>query len=217
MTPKLSILSENIRRRMYELDVRSYKALEIKAGVPRDSIRNLMSGRTKSIRAEKLEPIAAALQMTVEELVSDGRTEPAQGEEEIVKLPRYDVRLAAGAGAFPDTEQVIDYIPFNRKWLKSVVPGGVEKLVVVEVDGDSMEPSIRSKDEILINLSDTVVVDGGIFAILMNDALVIKRVFRSPDGLEIRSDNDRHPSWTIRDEGSSLIIVGRAVVRVGRL
>ncbi len=218
MTPKLSILSENIRRRMYELDVRTYKALEIKAGVPRDSVRNLLSGRTKSIRAEKLEPIAAALNMTVEDLISeDQKPQEPQGDD-IVTLPRYDIRLAAGAGAFPDREQVVDHIPFNRRWLKSIISGSLDQLVVVEVDGESMEPAIRSKDEVLINLADTSIVDGGICAILMNDTLVIKRVFLSPDGLEIRSDNPQHPSWTVKGRAmDNMRIVGRAVVRVGRL
>ncbi len=218
MAPKLSILSENIRRLMYEMDVRTYKALEIKAGIATDSVRNLLSGRTKSIRSEKLEPIAAALGVTVEKLIQDGRASSAPEVDDVIRLPRYDIRLAAGAGAFPDTEQVVDYIPFNRKWLKSIITGGIDQLAVVEVDGDSMEPVLRSKDEVLINLADTRLMDGGICAILMNDALVIKRVFLSPTGLEIRSDNPHYPSWTISGEGmDSLKILGRAVIRVGRL
>ncbi|MEP3246230.1 MAG: S24 family peptidase [Sneathiella sp.] len=218
MTPKLSVLSENIRKLMYEMDVRTYKALEIKAGVATDSVRNLLSGRTKSIRSEKLEPIAAALGVTVENLIRDGRLPSAPDVDDIVRLPRYDIRLAAGAGAFPDIEQVVDHIPFNRKWLKSIIAGSVDQLAVVEVDGDSMEPALRSKDEVLINLADTSLMDGGICAILMNDTLVIKRVFLSPTGLEIRSDNPHYPSWAISGEGmDSLKILGRAVIRVGRL
>lgn len=218
MEKKLSTVAQNIRQRMYDLDIRSYKALEDKAGITRDSIRNLMSGRTTALRATKLNPIAKALDISVDELTSAHQASPSKINENTILVPKYDMRMEATSGIFPNGEKVLDQTPFNRNWLKFAIKGQTENLAVVEIEGDSMEPTFRSGDEVLINLNDTSIVDSGIFALIQNETLVIKRIFSIPDGFEFRSENTSHPSWIVKTDNLNAIkIIGRAVVRVGRL
>jgi len=224
MVQKISNVALNVRQRMHDLGISSYIELEDKAGAPRDSVRNLMSGRTTKPRSKTLHLIAKALGTSMDELIGPVPSTHTHGTtsypdpDETVVIPRYDIQLSAGDGAFPNGEQVIGHVPFNRDWLKSNINGALDNLAVVKIDGDSMEPLIRSGDEVLINLSNTSISDGGIFAILLNDTLIIKRIFSRHDGLEIRSENTSYPSWTVpKEDLNEIKIVGRAVVRVGRL
>ncbi|MGC2857144.1 S24 family peptidase [Novispirillum sp. DQ9] len=245
MVSGLSAIAQVIRRRMWELDIRTVAEVERRADgiarrhgdtVKKDTVRHLLSGRTQNPRSNKLRYIAEALEMSLPALVgadgeegeplrprgaaaSGGQPGAADGEGDYALVPRYDVRLAAGAGAFPTEEAVVDHMPFPRDWLGRQLGGQpANHLAVVQAMGESMEPVIRSGDDVLLNLNETAVADGGIYALIVNDTLVIKRCFMGPDGIEIRSDNPASPSWTVRRaEMGDLRVVGRAVLRIGRL
>lgn len=220
----LSVLAETIRRRMFELDIRTVKALEEKAGVPKDTVRNLMSGRTKSFRNDKLEAVARALDMPIDALLTARQTDKNTPAEKraahlnTFNVPFYDVRASMGPGAFNDAERVIGHVPFQRDWLERIVPGDLDHLAVVEAIGDSMVPTIMSGDRVVLNLAATSLVDGDVFALLLQDSLLIKRVFIAPGGIELRSDNPEHPAWTIsRKEADDIRVIGHAAIKVGRL
>ncbi|MFA7429097.1 MAG: S24 family peptidase [Rhodospirillaceae bacterium] len=246
MVSGLSAIAQIIRRRMWELDIRTVAEVERRAdgiakrngdSVKKDTVRHLLSGRTQNPRSNKLRYIADALEMSLPALVGaidgadhdEGRglghrstsaaPPEARGDDDYVLVPRYDVRLAAGAGAFPTDEAVADYLPFPRDWLARQLAGQpANHLAVVQAMGESMEPVIRSGDDVLLNMNETMVADGGIYALIVNDTLVIKRCFMGPDGIQIRSDNPTSPSWTVkRGEMADLRVVGRAVLRIGRL
>ncbi len=210
--------------------------------VKKDTVRHLLSGRTQNPRSNKLRYIAEALEMSLPALVGAVEADESASDEgardggfrdrarqaaaapdvsgdDYVLVPRYDVRMAAGAGAFPTEEAVADYLPFPRDWLARQLAGQpANHLAVVQAMGESMEPAIRSGDDVLLNMSETAVADGGIYALIVNDTLVIKRCFMGPDGIQIRSDNPTSPSWTVkRADMADLRVVGRAVLRIGRL
>lgn|GEM_PF-1873179 len=256
MVSGLSAIAQIIRRRMWELDIRTVAEVERRAdtiarrngdSVKKDTVRHLLSGRTQNPRSNKLRYIAEALEMSLPALVGAVEAdEPAADEggradsgrdggfrdrakqapaapdvsgDDYVLVPRYNVRMAAGAGAFPTEEAVADYLPFPRDWLSRQLAGQpANHLAVVQAMGESMEPAIRSGDDVLLNMSETAVADGGIYALIVNDTLVIKRCFMGPDGIQIRSDNPTSPSWTVnRADMADLRVVGRAVLRIGRL
>lgn len=259
MVTGLSAIAQTIRRRMWELDIRTISEVERRADtvarrhgdtVKKDTVRHLLSGRTQNPRSNKLRYIAEALDMSLPALVGaeddapgadyradfrdagapsappfeatvSGAHAGSEGREggDYVLVPRYDVRLAAGAGAFATGEAVIDHLPFPRDWLTRQLAGQPSnRLAVVQAMGDSMEPAIRSGDDVLLNLADTSIADGGIYALIVNDSLVIKRCFMGPDGVQIRSDNPVSPSWTVgRADMGDLRVLGRAALRIGRL
>lgn len=86
MDVALSPLAQRIRLRMAELGYRTIKELEDKAGVPRDSVRRLLSGKTDTPRTSKLEPLARALDMEVDELVGGTKSKGATGRATVAAL-----------------------------------------------------------------------------------------------------------------------------------
>lgn len=71
MPTQKSPIAEVVRRRMYELDIHTFADLERRAGVPKDTVRNLMNGRSRQPRPESLRGIARALEVSVSELYGE--------------------------------------------------------------------------------------------------------------------------------------------------
>lgn len=132
--------------------------------------------------------------------------------EDYAALPVYDARLAAGAGGESEDE-VLHHVMFRMQWLKSVTTAPLDKLAVTEIDGDSMEPTLRSGDHGLIDSTQNMPSKkDGIYAIRTDDGLQIKRITTHPvtKMLTISSDNKEYRSF---DEipPDQIHIIGRLI------
>lgn len=140
-------------------------------------------------------------------------------EGEFALVPLYDVRAAAGHGAVVEYEQAVDYLAFRRDWLARELHASPKDLYLIEVDGESMEPTLRPGDIILIDHRDAQSVPrDGIYVIRMDSGLLVKRIQRLPGNrLMITSDNPAYKPFEIAmdDAKTDLTIIGR-VVWVGR-
>lgn len=69
----------------------------------------------------------------------------------------------------------------------------------------------------LIDTNRTAVRDDKVFAVLYADELYIMRLFRLPGGgLELRSDNPRHPSREVQGEDMDQVrVLGEMIWRAG--
>ena len=100
-----------------------------------------------------------------------------------------DVRAAAGAGAFVDNESVERSISFRRDWLKGK---GISTsmLSAIHVTGDSMEPTLRNGDILLVDGSQTQPKTDSIYVVYADHGLVVKRCGALKDNiLTLVSDN----------------------------
>lgn len=108
---------------------------------------------------------------------------------EFTPIPRYDAHLAAGNGAFNDRAQLIDHIPFTNDFLtKKIGRSSSEGLVILEVRGDSMEPTIGDGDLVMVDQTMRGIEDG-IMAFVLDDTAYVKRLRYFFDGVDIISDN----------------------------
>jgi phage repressor protein C with HTH and peptisase S24 domain len=62
-------------------------------------------------------------------------------------------------------------------------------MVAMEVFGQSMEPLIREGDTVLIDQSQTHIMAGAIYAVGVDDTILVKRLEKHPDSLVLCSDN----------------------------
>lgn len=85
-------------------------------------------------------------------------------------------------------------------------------LVILMVNGDSMEPLINDDDIVMVDQSRKRIEDG-IFAFVLDDLAKVKRFRKLATGdLEIRSDNPLYPPETVKKEQlDSLNIIGKVV------
>ncbi|WP_340149309.1 S24 family peptidase [uncultured Sneathiella sp.] len=136
----------------------------------------------------------------------------------ITYIPRVEARLAAGHGTLNDRLQIRDYIPFARPYLQQKLGRGtIEGLTVLEVSGDSMEPTISDGSLVLVDQRDQD-VSGSIMAFVYEDCAYIKRLQKYFGGIDVVSDNkDLYPPHQIRNADlDQLLIIGR-VRWIGRM
>jgi phage repressor protein C with HTH and peptisase S24 domain len=85
-----------------------------------------------------------------------------------------EARISAGGGSFETGSDARGAFPFRREQLQGLGPGA--SMVMMQVSGDSMEPGIRAGDTVMIDRSRTAVVAGGIYAVGIDDTIMIKRL-----------------------------------------
>jgi phage repressor protein C with HTH and peptisase S24 domain len=133
-------------------------------------------------------------------------------EEEYALIEGYHVAVSTGHGAFGEGAEVTRRLAFRRRWLsyRGFKP---EQLKVVFARGDSMEPTIKDGDSLLINLASTSPVDGKIFVVRLGDQLYAKRIQKRWDGgIELISDNKEYNTQVIpAAELEHLQVIGQVV------
>ena len=209
--PKSSIdpiVIENLSR-VLEESGRSAYSVATALGYAPNGLYQVLKGKN-GILLPTLREIAAELGRSVGELVDEptpadkrdgghvvGETSPAYNleaawdQDGIWNLPIREVSPAAGGGAEVFAEEVVGYVPFRKDWLAQhrIDPAQAD---VVQVRGDSMEPTLPDGCSILVDRSRQELQPKRIYVLRNEDGLVVKRVDRNRDGWWVVSDN---PAW----------------------
>lgn len=144
----------------------------------------------------------------------EAHTDEAKGAPEgFVLVPRYDVAASMGNGSVIHSEQVVDHLAFRAEWVRTELGTSPKNLILISAIGDSMEPSLRAGDLLLIDRSVESVKQDAVYAIAQDGELRIKRIQRLFDGsLIIKSDNPSYqPETLTADQAERMRIVGRVV------
>ncbi|HXE96783.1 MAG TPA: helix-turn-helix transcriptional regulator [Dongiaceae bacterium] len=132
--------------------------------------------------------------------------------EGFVHVPRYNVAASAGGGSTIHSEQIVDHLAFRADWVRNALGVPVSNLALINVTGDSMEPTLSNGDLILIDTGVSSVDDSGVYVLRFDEALKVKRLHSKVDSVDIISDNVRYPVETIKgDLVKTLNVVGRVV------
>ena len=128
-------------------------------------------------------------------------------------VPRLPLGASAGPGALAQSEAPVGQLRFSARWLKA---NGLDAamLSAIEVEGDSMDPTLRDGDEILVDRTPRP-LRSGIHVLRLDDVLLVKRVERAGDALRLISDNRAYPE--IERAAGEVEILGRVVWKGGRL
>lgn len=169
---------------------------------------------------KRLAKIAEKLGTTVEWLLT-GRGTPGivavgdtRGEyhtNDFAFVPLFDVRAAAGSGKLVTSEHIVDTLAFRADFLRHELNAGKDDLYLIHVEGDSMEPTLRAGDVILVDHRRSLPDREGIYVIRMDDALLVKRIQLQPGGrIVAASDNDNYKPFELKLE-DGLAVIGRVV------
>lgn len=109
----------------------------------------------------------------------------------------FDARVHAGPGG-DGSDEVLDRYLFREASLRRITQAPLEQLGIVEVDGDSMEPTLRSGDHVLVDLQQNRPTrKDGIYVLRGDAGLQVKRISAHPVSkrLTIKCDNDRYEAY----------------------
>ncbi|SPA44635.1 LexA family transcriptional regulator [Cupriavidus taiwanensis] len=140
-------------------------------------------------------------------------------KESTVLVTRIDVELSAGNGRGESWHiEEKEPLPFQADYIRRL-DAKPKNLVAVKVDGDSMEPRLFDDDTVIVDRADTrIPANGGVFALVYAGELLVKRLFRLPDGgMKVVSDNHERyePIAVNADQVEHITVIGRVKYRSG--
>jgi phage repressor protein C with HTH and peptisase S24 domain len=132
---------------------------------------------------------------------------------QLAMVPMVEARLSAGTGSFEVGEASERRYAFRMDFLSR--KGQPSSMVLMRVDGDSMEPHIFNNDVVLVDQSQTTPRAGGLFAVGVEDVVYIKMVDTLPGKIVLKSYNEAaYKPLEIDARGDladGIRIIGRAV------
>ncbi len=226
-------LGERVKQRRLELGL-SRPELSQKTGMPLPSLVALEERPQGTSKFSN--ELANALNVSVEwlmvgidpnnNLIPQTNTVAILGDGDRSKthkqIPIYDIRLSAGKGnaVWIVREQEDDPLFFRKGWFKArrLNPDSLKGLYV---RGDSMEPYLFNHDTVLIDIDDTDITDGEVYALIFKDKFYVKELQNIDGEVKIISHNKEkyEPMQTQKGEetqyGNYFQVLGKVVWRGG--
>lgn len=125
----------------------------------------------------------------------------------------YDIEVSAGNGyVAPDFEAQAGQLAFPPGYLRTITSAPVQALAIVTVKGDSMSPTLREGDVVMIDTTKRNLGFDGLFVLRMDGALHVKRVTRGGRGGQVRIMSDNRESYPATErELSEVEAVGKVL------
>jgi len=173
--------------------------------------------KRNSIPFKEILQFCATKRLSINWLFFDQAIEMLEEETERFFQVHYfsDVRASAGGGAF-NFDSDYEVLSIDKTIMKSIVPSFNNRLEAINVDGESMEPTLQDGSIVFIDRKQTNINKDGIFIASTTAGLFIKRIRQRADGMvELISDNKAYSPEIITS--SEIEIVGRVVGNVESL
>ena len=182
-------------------------------GVGRSTVRKWETGMIENMRRDKIAKLAAALHTTPAYLMGWEEDAPSSpgipNHPQFLPMPAMKKWRVIGSTACGE--------PMHRDLEEFVfAPDSINADLVFRCEGDSMIGAhILDGDIAFVRTCE--VKDGQIAVVRIEDDYSLKRIYRGPDYLELRSENPKYPPIVIRGEQENAEIVGKAVHFLSRV
>jgi len=131
-------------------------------------------------------------------------------DSEFEKIPKVNARLCAGDGSFEVGSNIQGFYAFRKDWLSR--KGSAGSMVLMDIFGNSMAPELKDGDTVLVDESQKAIIAGALYAVGIEDTVMVKRVEKHPNNLVLQSDNkDYAPIFLKEAEMNVARIIGKVV------
>lgn len=215
------IMAENLSLFMKEKKV-SANTLAKLAGVTPSTVTRFLSREITSLNIDILQKVADYYNIDISYFFTGKLAERPQSAsvliDDIVYIDYYsEIGVAAGAGLDSETDGEVSSFPISKRFLltKGVFP---ESACIVNVMGDSMQPTLADGDMVIVNKEFSPYI-AGIYVIKDSaNGLRVKRLDRDKNGnLIVISDNNKYAPQIYsqnEEEDKSIIIIGKVVAKI---
>ncbi|RDE82776.1 helix-turn-helix transcriptional regulator [Haemophilus parahaemolyticus] len=194
----------------------SQNALARMIGVTQPSIKKVLNGDT--LNPKYILEIADALNVSPEWLKTGKGDTPdfskeVEDEEEnghLVRVEVLDVYASAGNGEFltGDLAGDIQAVEFASEYFYNLFQRASEKgMAIVNVKGDSMEPTLSSGDLLFVDTTRTYYQGDGLYVFSFGDSLYVKRLQRAGYKLLVLSDNKFYDTWDVNESNEDQFFI----------
>lgn len=112
----------------------------------------------------------------------------------VIEVERFDIGASMGPGSEPpEMNMVVEHMRLDAGWVRqNLVYTSAENLKLISGRGDSMAPTIRNGDALLVDSGVRSVEADAIYYFIMRGQYHVKRIQRNLDGMTIISDNTQY-------------------------
>mgnify|MGYP000662136552 FL=1 len=188
------MLSERIKLVRKSLKCETQKDFSELVNFPFSRVQDIERGKVKELKASELETLQENFLINSWWLLT-GKGEMFISNDTTKNSDNYfidllNVRAGAGEGIYNYVIETVDTISLDKSFFRT--PINTNKIKGIQVDGDSMEPTLRDGDYVLIDENINFGTNG-IYAIQYGGQILIKRLQFKMDGtIIIISDNDKY-------------------------
>lgn len=114
-----------------------------------------------------------------------------------------DLSASAGNGSFVtgDITSYTQAVEFENRYFSQVFQRASAKgLAIINVDGDSMEPTIGNGDLLFVDTTKAAYQGDGVYVFSYGENLYVKRLQFAGDELLVISDNPLYKEWKVTAE-----------------
>jgi phage repressor protein C with HTH and peptisase S24 domain len=146
----------------------------------------------------------------LEKGIGDPKENKIGQDPEFEKIPKVNARLCAGDGSFEVGANIQGFYAFRKDWLSR--KGSAGSMVLMDIFGNSMAPELKDGDTVLVDESQKAIIAGALYAVGVEDTVMVKRVEKHPNNLVLQSDNkDYAPIFLQEAEMNMARIIGKVV------
>lgn len=195
MASWLQYMMDTTKTRNYEI-IQTYKD-ELGEDVSQASMSNM---RSRGMSADKANEIADLMGwdkpfVVNGRVVLEGISELGyEREERETSIVISSLHPVAGVNSHNNEYEVLEQIKIPTEWLRSSYPNinNLSNLALCSISGDSMEPTFKALDTVLVDTTVQNFDYDGVFVFTYHNTLLIKRVQTIPGtGFRVKSDNAR--------------------------
>jgi transcriptional regulator with XRE-family HTH domain len=213
----------------YAREARGMNRTELvkRSGVSKQQLSRLENGLIR-LRLDHLKPFAKVLDYTPEQILLWGRYPGATGDQVISELlptseqvaelasrsePNYSTLKKRRDGGHVDRIKSEGWI-FPPSFVNNKLSTSAKQLMVIEVDGDSMAPTIMSGEKVIVDTGRKTPSPDGLYAIRDSfDKVIVRRLqllrAAEPSRVKVISDNLKHPAEEV--PLTEIEVVGKAL------
>lgn len=127
-------------------------------------------------------------------------------------VPVYDLAASAGFGSLVEYETIAYSLAFPPSYLDKLTRSHPKNLAIISVKGESMLPTLKDDDIVMVDTSKKNIGYDGMFVIRHIDVIKVKRLRLSPDrtAITLVSDNSKlyqPETWPAED----IEVIGRVI------
>lgn len=180
-------------------------------GVTQPAIAKIVNGETRS--PKNIVEIANALGVDVQwlktgkgkapDFANFAENQTAYEDEATLRVEVLDIYASAGNGSFVmgDLTSYTQAVEFENAYFAQVFQRASAKgLSIINVEGDSMEPTIGNGDLLFVDTTKSAYQGDGVYVFSYGENLYVKRLQFAGDVLLVISDNPLYKEWSITAE-----------------
>lgn len=181
----------------------SQKELSQKSGLSQSYIAMLEKGE-RNLNYKTMQQLAQALNINPQDLISDNPVNP-----DSVSIKIIDAVACCGTGIEALQENIIGTWDIPLQKYRDFSTAKPENVFMLQVEGDSMTPTLNSGDWALADTSQNYISSDGLYLIRMASGLAVKRIQSGLNDITIKSDNPAYKDITA--SVGEVAIIGKVI------